>query len=81
MTTQTDYTADMAIGLYRSDMGDGGWSLHADDARETLLVSGSGRMVRGGWAMPSQRAYRMARAQIARIGRGQRITAINYDIA
>lgn len=63
------------IHLVRSDMGDGGWSLHAHrldydmerpEDEWPLLISGDGRRGKGGWAQPSQRAYATAR----RIARG-----------
>jgi len=67
------------IHLVRSDMGDGGWSLHARrlDSRSgriedeyPLLISGSGRLIKGQWANPPARAYAAAR-RAARALRGK----------
>ena len=66
--------------LVRSDMGDGGWSLHAhvidvnsedEGPHEAypVLASGPGRIVRGEWAPPPQRAYARARRKARALDR------------
>jgi hypothetical protein len=73
MTTQTT-TRQISISINRADDGSGGWSLH--DARpghegDDFLVSGSGRLVGGQWALPPKRAYATARRVARERDRGQ----------
>lgn len=58
------------LEICRSDLGDGGWSLHAPAGdivpNEIVLASGEGRMVFGQWAAPSRKAYAAAAAEYRR---------------
>ncbi len=60
----------------RSDMGDGGWSLHAPAGdvvpEECVLADGPGRIRNGAWAPVSQLAYRRARVKYRKLYRHYR---------
>lgn len=57
----------------RSDMGDGGWSLHAPAGdvvpEECVLASGPSRWRNGAWEHPSQLSYRQARVKYRQLHR------------
>lgn len=57
--------AEADIGLLRSDLGDGGWSLHADDEESTLLHSGDSEPddSASGWARPNQADWDLAKTR------------------
>ena len=65
------------IEMVRSDMGDGGWSLHgvkknsdpSDLDSYPLLVSGPSSMRKGEWVRPSPADYRRAQSVARRYAR------------
>jgi hypothetical protein len=58
------------LEILRSDLGDGGWSLHAPAGAavsdSVVLRSGASRKRNGTWTRPSQRDYAKARAEYRR---------------
>jgi esterase/lipase len=51
------------IELLRSDLGDGGWSLHAPESEGwALLASGEAERTPNGWSRPNAQDYAVAMA-------------------
>ena len=57
---------DVTLEICRCDRGSGGWSLHLDDAAETLVASGDSEYGEeyGDWLRPSAQDYAGARVQV-----------------
>ena len=60
------------LELVRSDLGDGGWSLHVEHGGDWVLVAdGPSETAGGEWARPNAADWEYARVQAARLEAGE----------